>query len=112
LRLFCFADEAHRLSYSKSPVDTMLREARKYGMGMILSSQSPHDFEPIVFANAATKISFRLPLEEDALFLSKQKPQGWSLEVFLPHSGQDLFFVFKVRDLEIREILSSFDNRI
>ncbi len=61
LRLFCVADEAHRLAYPKSPIDSILREARKYGVGMILTSQSPHDFDPIVFGNVATKICFRCP---------------------------------------------------
>jgi len=55
-RLFCVADEAHRLAYKDSPIDSILGEARKYGVGMILASQSPHDFDPIVLGNAATKI--------------------------------------------------------
>jgi len=72
LRLVCVADEAHRLAYAKSPIDSMLREARKYGVGMILASQSPHDFDPVVFGNVATKICFRCPYDEDAQFMAKQ----------------------------------------
>lgn len=72
LRLFCVADEAHRLAYPKSPIDSILREARKYGVGMILASQSLHDFDPIVFGNVATKMCFRCPLEGDAQFMAKQ----------------------------------------
>ena len=72
LRLFCVADEAHRLAYSKSPVDTITREARKYSVGMILASQSPHDFDSVVFANVASKLCFRCSLEEDAQFMARQ----------------------------------------
>ncbi len=72
LRLFCVTDEAHKLSYPDSPVDSILREARKYGVGMILASQRPHDFALPVFANTATKICFRCGLEADANFMAKQ----------------------------------------
>lgn len=71
LRLLCVLDEAHRLAYRKSPVDSMLREARKYGVGMLLASQSPGDFSDIVFANAAVNICFRCPLDRDAQFMAK-----------------------------------------
>jgi hypothetical protein len=74
------------LAYPKSPVDTIVREARKYGVGMILASQSPHDFDRSVFANVASKLCFCCSLDEDAQFMSHQmgcdakKIMGLSLE--------------------------------
>jgi hypothetical protein len=62
-RLQCFVvlDEAHRLSFAPgSPVERILREGRKFGLGAILASQQPEDFSSIAFANTATKIVFQV----------------------------------------------------
>lgn len=59
LRLFCVLDEAHKLSFAQSsPVDKLLREARKFGLGLILASQQPEDFSQVAHANTATKLIF------------------------------------------------------
>jgi hypothetical protein len=39
-----------------SPVEKLLREGRKFGLGLILASQQPEDLSPVAFANTATKI--------------------------------------------------------
>jgi DNA phosphorothioation-dependent restriction protein DptH len=45
LRCFVVLDEAHKLSFTPgSPVERLLREGRKFGIGVILSSQQPEDF--------------------------------------------------------------------
>ena len=72
LRLYCVIDEAHRLMYENSPLDRLLRESRKYGTGVILSSQRPSDFSETVLANAGAILSLQCNLEKDAKFVSKQ----------------------------------------
>jgi len=61
LRCFAVLDEAHKLSCEEgSPVEYLLRVARKYGLGLILASQQPEDFSPVAFANTATKMVFQV----------------------------------------------------
>lgn len=61
LRAFIVLDEAHRLSFAEnSPVEKLLREARKFGVGLMLASQQPEDFSAVAFANTATKIVFQI----------------------------------------------------
>lgn len=69
--LYCVIDEAHRMMYVDSPVERLLRESRKYGVGIILASQRPTDFSETILANAGTMIAFQAPLDKDAVFLSK-----------------------------------------
>lgn len=57
LRLFCILDEAHHLSFRENgPVSALLREARKFGLGIIFASQHPEDFSPVAYGNSATKL--------------------------------------------------------
>ncbi len=72
LKMYCVIDEAHRLMYENSPLDRLLREARKYGVGVILASQRPADFNETVLANVGAILSFQCSLEKDAKFVSKQ----------------------------------------
>ncbi|HET6878606.1 MAG TPA: type IV secretion system DNA-binding domain-containing protein [Pirellulales bacterium] len=61
LRSFAVLDEAHKISFNQgSPVEKLLREGRKFGVGVILASQQPDDFSPVAFANTATKLIFKL----------------------------------------------------
>jgi DNA phosphorothioation-dependent restriction protein DptH len=61
LNLFCVLDEAHHLSFRESgPVDSLLREARKFGLGVIFASQQPEDFSPAAFSNTASKLVFQI----------------------------------------------------
>lgn len=61
LRCFVVLDEAHKLAFGQgSPVEKILREGRKFGLGVILASQQPEDFSPVAFANTATKIVFQI----------------------------------------------------
>jgi DNA phosphorothioation-dependent restriction protein DptH len=60
LRCFIVLDEAHKLTFGAgSPVEKILREGRKFGLGVILASQQPEDFSTVAFANTATKIVFQ-----------------------------------------------------
>jgi DNA phosphorothioation-dependent restriction protein DptH len=60
LRLYCVLDEAHHLSFREGgPIDFLLREARKFGIGIIFASQQPTDFSPAAFSNSASKLVFQ-----------------------------------------------------
>jgi DNA phosphorothioation-dependent restriction protein DptH len=61
LRCFVVLDEAHKLAFMPgSPVEKLLREGRKFGLGLILASQQPEDFSSVAFANTATKMVFQV----------------------------------------------------
>ncbi len=60
LNLFCVLDEAHNLSFdSGTPADRLIREARKFGLGLIFASQQPEDFSDTAYANTASKLIFQ-----------------------------------------------------
>jgi DNA phosphorothioation-dependent restriction protein DptH len=60
LRLYCVLDEAHHLSFREGgPTDALLREARKFGLGIMFASQQPEDFSPPAFSNSASKLIFQ-----------------------------------------------------
>ena len=68
LRCFVILDEAHKLAFNPgSPVEKLLREGRKFGLGLILASQQPEDFSPVAFANTATKIVFQVGDERSTI---------------------------------------------
>jgi DNA phosphorothioation-dependent restriction protein DptH len=68
LRCMVLLDEAHRLSFaSNSPVEKLLREGRKFGIGVILASQQPEDFSSVAFANTASKLIFNVTDERGAV---------------------------------------------
>jgi DNA phosphorothioation-dependent restriction protein DptH len=68
LRCFVVLDEAHKLSFDRgSPVEKLLREGRKFGLGLILASQQPEDFSSAAFANTATKIIFQVGDERSTI---------------------------------------------
>lgn len=68
IKLYVVIDEAHKLSYDQTLTD-LIREARKYGVGFILASQSVRDFSTVVFENMGTKIALQLE-GEDAKFMA------------------------------------------
>jgi hypothetical protein len=59
LRVMVCIDEAHKLCGDET-ITSLIKEARKYGLGLILSSQETRDFHTSVFANAGTIISLAL----------------------------------------------------
>ena len=71
-RFYLVLDEANRLAFPGSPLERLVREARKFGVGIIVASQRPGDFTDTVPANAACSIVFQCPLERDAAFMAKQ----------------------------------------
>jgi len=71
LRCFVVLDEAHKLSFDRgSPTEKLLREGRKFGVGVVLASQQPEDFSAVAFANTATKLVFQVA--DDRFAVSKR----------------------------------------
>lgn len=65
IHLYCVLDEAHNLSFKEdTPVDKLIREARKFGLGLIFASQQPQDFSDTAYANTASKLIFQTPDEK------------------------------------------------
>lgn len=58
MRVFAVVDEAHKLSYEETLTE-LIREARKYGVGILLASQSVKDFDRVVFDMVGTKIALQ-----------------------------------------------------
>jgi DNA phosphorothioation-dependent restriction protein DptH len=70
LRVYCVLDEAHHLSFRDTgPVNALLREARKFGVGLIFASQQPADFSDVAYSNTASKLIFQTA--DQALKVSK-----------------------------------------
>ncbi len=63
IRVFAVIDEAHKLSYDETLTE-LVREARKYGIGLLLASQSPKDFDRVAFDLIGTKIALHLEGED------------------------------------------------
>lgn len=59
LRVMVCIDEAHKLC-GDDTITSLIKEARKYGLGIILSSQETRDFHPSIFANTGTLICLAL----------------------------------------------------
>jgi len=60
-KFYVIIDEAHRLKYDKkSPMGRLLKEGRKYGVGVILSTQDPVDFPDLVYNNIGGLMSLQL----------------------------------------------------
>ncbi|MGC4042256.1 MAG: ATP-binding protein [Armatimonas sp.] len=58
LRLCIVLDEAHRLARDVT-LPKLMKEGRKFGIAVIVASQTMQDFHPEVLQNAGTKILFR-----------------------------------------------------
>jgi len=60
IKLFIVLDEAHKLSFDiGTPVEWILREGRKFGVGAILASQQVEDYSKVAISNTATKLVFQ-----------------------------------------------------
>ena len=58
MRLAVILDEAHRLAKDRT-LPRLMKEGRKYGISVVVASQSADDFHKDVVNNAGTKIAFR-----------------------------------------------------
>lgn len=68
---FLIVDEAHKIA-NLPCISTLMREARKFGVGVILSSQRANDFNEDIISNASTRFIFRQALKGDADFVAEE----------------------------------------
>lgn len=94
LCVFAVVDEAHKLSYDETLTE-LIREARKYGVGILLASQSVKDFDRIVFDMVGTKVALQLEGDDakvmaDNLGLTDKNDRDMARTMILhqpPHRG-------------------------
>lgn len=71
LHCFVVLDEAHNLSFqADTPIDKILRESRKFGLGAILATQQLEDLSDTVYTNTDTKMIFQVTIEKNK-YISK-----------------------------------------
>jgi len=63
-------DEAHKIANLKA-IDTLMREARAYGISVILSTQRATDLDPNVYSNAGTVVIMKLSEANDSAIAAK-----------------------------------------
>jgi DNA helicase HerA-like ATPase len=105
LRLYCVIDEAHRMAYHGSPIDTLFREARKYGIGVILASQRATDFNEVLLSNAGSIITLKQNLMKDARYIARN---NWAREDTLLRArpGQGYIKFSSEQDAKCIQIIS------
>jgi DNA helicase HerA-like ATPase len=116
LRLYTVLDEAHHLSFREGgPVDSLLREARKFGLGLVFASQQPEDFSPAAYSNSASKLIFQTtdPTLRVSKFLAAKcanyaAPEDISQVISVLRQGE-AFFITKNRGHVIK--LADFKKR-
>ena len=60
IRYFVILDEAWKLIKNSDAFETLLREGRKYGLGLVLASQLVEDIDLPLLSNVATMFIFRV----------------------------------------------------
>ena len=70
LRLAVVMDEEHWYTFKGSPIETLLREGRKFGVAVILASQLISDFPQVVIGNTGLKIALRTDDPKDAKMIA------------------------------------------
>lgn len=75
MKLAAVLDEAHRFAKDKS-LPKILKEGRKYGVSVIVASQSVDDFDKNVLVNCGTKIVFRTNFPESKVVAKLLQGQG------------------------------------
>ena len=71
IRLAIMVDEAHKVANLKA-MQTLLKEGRKYGCAIFLSSQEAKDFETSVYSNVGSLLCLKLPETENSKMIAKQ----------------------------------------
>lgn len=75
VRLMVVLDEAHRVA--KDPtLPRLMKEGRKFGVGVIVASQEIHDFHEAVVHNAGTKVLFRTNYPESKVLAKYVQSRG------------------------------------
>jgi hypothetical protein len=79
IKVAAILDEAHRFARDKS-LPKILKEGRKYGVSVVVASQSVDDFDKNVLVNCGTKIVFKTNFPESKMVAKLlQRPGGQDL---------------------------------
>ncbi|MGA3020876.1 MAG: ATP-binding protein [Candidatus Micrarchaeales archaeon] len=117
-KVFVIIDEAWKLLSGSKALQTILREGRKYGYGLIFSSQLIEDVDFAMLSNAATLFIFRLQnkqslnriagnygLKEEQISLIQNLEVGSCAVIQLNASGKRGFFLIKkVKGLQVNRV--------
>lgn len=118
-RLFVILDEAWKLMRESSSFETIIREGRKYGVGMVLATQLLEDINATFLSNIATVFIFRV--QNDASLdriagnyglTGKQVEEIKNLEVGscllvqLHKGGVRSFCIRKIRGIRVPKIIA------
>ena len=78
IKILIIMDEAHKLAYDNSPVADFLRQGRKYGASVVLSTQQPDDFQSkeLAFQNTAYHVAFGCNSDKHAQAMAKEMVIG------------------------------------
>lgn len=79
IRLAIIIDEAHKVA-NLPAASTLLKEGRKYGASIWVSSQEPKDFNATVWSNCGTQVFFRIDELTNAKNSAKQLGQASLVE--------------------------------
>jgi len=100
---FLIVDEAHKIS-NLPCISILMREARKFGLGVILSSQRANDFNEDIISNASTRFIFRQALKGDADFAAEEVLSNKSLSstILGLQRGQCIFSNTNVANVKVQ----------
>jgi DNA helicase HerA-like ATPase len=71
IKLIIVLDEAHKLAGEKSPLIPLVKEGRKYGFMIVVSTQDVADVDRRVISNAGSLFIFKLRSPEDIDYLGR-----------------------------------------
>ncbi len=69
IKLFIVLDEAHKLAGESSPIIPLVKEGRKYGFAIIISTQDIIDVDKRIIANAGNVFVFKMQAPEQIKYL-------------------------------------------
>ncbi|MDE1861121.1 MAG: DUF87 domain-containing protein [Candidatus Micrarchaeota archaeon] len=95
-RVFVFFDEAWKLLHLSESLQTLIREGRKYGIGLILASQILEDADLVVTSNIATLFIFRTQERGSIERLSKNYLLPQADSEAIQKLGTGSFFLIRI----------------
>lgn len=109
MKLAVVLDEAHRMSRDVT-LPKIMKEGRKYGVGVIVASQSADDFHKDVLGNTGTKIVFRtnFPASKDVAKLLRGR-NGVDLSQAIEKLDVGTAYVSTPDDVQARKVYMAAD---
>jgi len=111
LRVMLVIDEAHKLCGDETII-SLVKEARKYGLGLILSSQETRDFHESVFANTGTLIGLGLESADAEVMAKSIEPTDRSRRTIVKELILNLGPTSKSRSNPLKTGLKSWKGRV